>query len=335
MKTRIPFTYLIILLAAILACNFAGEASSSLSDWSLLNYPYQPSPRTGYALAMDESRNKIILFGGTCQGFACNDTWTFDESGWYEINAKSPPAREDAAMVYDSKRQRIILFGGHFWADGYLNDTWEFNGQDWVEVYPPNSPPARANYAMAYDSDRGKVVMFGGWKDTQMGEDILGDTWEYDRGEWTQISTINTPLTRAGVRMIYSTYWEKIFLFGGIRYDDQVPTYPNDLWAFDGKEWSRINVGVSPIGRYDHQLAYDPVKHVMYLFGGYQSGKGSLNDMWEFDGKNWREIIPKTLPPRTWNATAIFYPPLNGILLFGGNSPGQNDLVDTMWRYGQ
>ncbi|MBW2993732.1 hypothetical protein KY317_04120 [Candidatus Woesearchaeota archaeon] len=80
-------------------------------------------------------------------------------------------------MVYDSSRNVVVLFGGES-SQGcdFNNETWEYNGTDWTQVYPDNAPSARGQIAMAYDSAREKTVLFGG----QVGVyDFLNETWEY------------------------------------------------------------------------------------------------------------------------------------------------------------
>jgi Putative metal-binding motif len=80
-------------------------------------------------------------------------------------------------MAYDSARQRVVLFAGY--AGGFFADTWEWNGNDWVEQSLTPRPSARGVHAMAYDSARGSVVLFGG----QGPSGWLADTWEYRRSE--------------------------------------------------------------------------------------------------------------------------------------------------------
>ena len=48
--------------------------------------------------------------------------------GWIQLSpTNSPPARSYLAMAYDAVSGKIIMFGGYD-GNGYLNDTWEFDG---------------------------------------------------------------------------------------------------------------------------------------------------------------------------------------------------------------
>jgi hypothetical protein len=134
--------------------------------------------------------------------------------------------------------------------------------------------------------------------------------------------------------LVYLPEAGKVLLFGGVYIANAQGVYPNDTWVYDGQSWSQLPTTNAPPGRYDHQMAYDPVRKVVVLFGGYRGDTGSLNDTWEFDGTNWHSVSPTTTPPRTWVAGMAYYTPLSGIAMFGGHSPNQNDLKDTMWLYG-
>jgi hypothetical protein len=58
----------------------------------------------------------------------------------------------------------------------------------------------------------------------------------------------------------------------------------SDLWQFDGKSWSRIAVsGPRPADRLDAALAYDPVRRVVMLAGGFgRASQDVLADTWTF-----------------------------------------------------
>ncbi|MCB9430942.1 MAG: fibronectin type III domain-containing protein [Ardenticatenaceae bacterium] len=308
----------------------SGEPPTPTYNWSLVNQSIKPSARAGVALAVDTSTNDLVLFGGTCAGFACGDTWVYDGNSWQELNISGPSPRENARMVYDSSRQRIVLFGGHVWAGAHLNDTWEFDGSSWSQINTNNTPLGRSNQAMTYDPVRGKVIMFGGWRGTQTGNDILSDTWEYDGTDWTQVSPAHSPTANAGPWMSYVPDWSKTIL--SVRNGTQ---QYNQTWAYDGVDWTEIGTPTIP-RRYNYQMAYNPLQQRLVLFGGYDIlyHSGAYADTWEFDGQQWVEATPTTSPPATWASEAVYYAPLNGVVIFGGNSPNQNDLVDTMWRYG-
>ena len=74
-------------------------------------------------------------------------------------------------------RHKLVLFGGL--GNGYLDDTWEFDGANWQMANTLPATRQAGTLAMAFDSRRGVTVLFGGYSPSG----ILGDTWEYD-GAW-------------------------------------------------------------------------------------------------------------------------------------------------------
>jgi hypothetical protein len=55
----------------------------------------------------------------------------------------------------------VIIFGGQD-GEGFLADTWTWNGITWTQQFPAISPPAGADYGMAYDANLGAIVLFAG-----------------------------------------------------------------------------------------------------------------------------------------------------------------------------
>ena len=76
-------------------------------------------------------------------------------------------------MAYHSAYDVTVLFGG--WADlGSDNDTWEWDGTNWIQQFPTDIPAVRYKHAMTYDSARNVVVLFGGFTAPPRDQ-----TWEY------------------------------------------------------------------------------------------------------------------------------------------------------------
>jgi len=174
-----------------------------------------PPAREYHAMVYDGARGRAVLFGGWGYGYLA-DTWEWDGSAWLQrLPATSPPARNSHAMAYDSLRGRVVLFGGSYY-DGvkhYLADTWEWDGNTWVERTPIASPPARVNHAMAYDSARGRVVLFGGCSESSC--PAAADTWEWDGSAWVQMTPGASPPALEEHAMAYDGARGRVVLFGG------------------------------------------------------------------------------------------------------------------------
>src|SRR5262245_52136863 len=69
--------------------------------------------------------------------------------------------RSGSAMAYDSARGVTVLFGGALGFSPPYGDTWEWDGNTWIQR-ATQGPSPRWYAAMAYDSARGVTVLFGG-----------------------------------------------------------------------------------------------------------------------------------------------------------------------------
>jgi hypothetical protein len=81
-----------------------------------------------------------------------------------------------ATLTYGSATAQLVLFGGY--NNGYLGDTWAWNGATWEQQSPLASPPLRDSASTAYDPGTGQLVLFGGQANNSNGFlTYLDDTW--------------------------------------------------------------------------------------------------------------------------------------------------------------
>jgi hypothetical protein len=303
------------------------DASGSC-DWLLASGGSISATSEGYAMAYDDARGRLVLFRG--RGYTSGDTWEWNGSVWLQRSPPtSPPARSSHAMVYDSARKRVVLFGG--WnADPRplpLADTWEWDGNTWIERTPPATPPARGNHAMAYDRARGRVVLFGGY-DLYGSDQVLADTWEWDGSTWKKRISVTSPPGRADQAMAYDSARGRVVLFGG----GIGSTYLADTWEWDGSTWAQRTVATSPTKRISHAMAYDSARERVVLFGGGGYGiPRRLSDTWVWDGLAWVEMTPVTSPSSRENHAVAYDGSRGRVVLFGG-SGDSGDLADT-WEW--
>lgn len=74
-------------------------------------------------MVFDDSKKRVLLFGGAGGSTLFNDTWEWDGDNWTQRQDIGPGARAFAAIAYDSQRQRTVLFGGA--GQTLFGDTWE------------------------------------------------------------------------------------------------------------------------------------------------------------------------------------------------------------------
>ncbi|HET6794075.1 MAG TPA: hypothetical protein VFH45_06525, partial [Acidimicrobiales bacterium] len=84
---------------------------------------------------------------------------------WRQVQDMGPQPRYETAMDWCAARRRVTLWGGRAdrFVDGkqwFHNDTWEWDGQLWVQV-EDTGPTGRGGFALCADAGGG-LVMFGG-----------------------------------------------------------------------------------------------------------------------------------------------------------------------------
>ena len=232
-----------------------------------------PSARKWFAMAYDRTRHRLVLFGGlTAAGAASRESWEWEGEEWTQVSETGPQARVLHAMAFDSSKNVVTLNGGLLRRagapDNTLNDTWEWNGQDWTQQQ--DAGPNRSSHAMAYDDLRKRLVLFGG-NDTQGAE--AGDTWEWDGEKWTQ-RTVFGPPASANASLVFTG--AECMLFGG--FHGGAPQ--RQTWTWDGTHWTaRQDIG--PGARTAHAAAFDSVRQRVVLFGGIGDTPSPFGDTWE------------------------------------------------------
>ncbi len=292
-----------------------------------------PTPRGSHAMAYDESRQRLVVFGGHfLPNAAAGDTWEWDGTSWEKLApAVSPSPRQLHAMAYDAAREEVVLFGGL--GDDFEGDTWVWDGNEWTDRTPEaGGPGPLLNHRMVYDAARSEVVLFGGLTiDFEAGgTERLDETWVWDGSSWTEkVGLPTSPPARSGFGMSYDEARERVVLFGGFRGGDSVAeNYLYDTWEWDGSRWSRVSIeGDVPAAPSRVELAYDSALEVTILFGGQftdQDEDGEYvvevyDETWAFDGSSWEKLSPAQAPPA--NAGHELANDSDGhILLYGGRT---------------
>ncbi len=136
---------------------------------------------------------------------------------------------------------------------------------------------------------------------------------------WTPLSPTTSPPQRTEVQM--QDVGSGLLLFAGL--DGSSATAYNDLWSFDGTNWSlQVPTGASPPPRARFAAAFDPARQRYVIFGGdaqYSVG-GALGDTWEWDlaTSTWLQMTPATQPAARIHSRMAFDLISGSILMFGG-----------------
>jgi len=274
----------------------------------------EPTGREGHAMAYDNLRGKMLLFGGFNGLATTNETWEWDGMIWTRLNPTTKPsARGGHGMVYDSARGKVFLFGGSL--ESSNDETWEWDGANWTRKTPVNKPSARSGHAMAYDSVRGKVVLFGGG-----GNSVLNDeTWEWDGTNWMLMSPVTKPAARLGHAMVYDSARKRVVMFGG-----DTGTSNNETWEWDGTDWKQVKgpesatctglcictADTCPAAQNRNSMSYDSARGKVVMF--------KTDQTWEWDGVNWTRKYPVAQPSARYRNMVTYNSVSGRTILFGG-----------------
>jgi hypothetical protein len=156
------------------------------------------------------------------------------------------------------------------------------NSEVWVPLVPQIVPHRRKSSAMVYDYNNGLFTLFAGVD----GNRVLDDTWVSPDGfTWTILYPPHRPPARWAHGMVYGK--SGVLVFGGF---DSKNRPLNDLWHWDGADWTEINVfsddnSGTPVFVNDRPpprgaMAFGTyANRIPALFGG-TDGKRYINDTW-------------------------------------------------------
>ncbi|MDH5672298.1 MAG: hypothetical protein OEZ06_09125 [Myxococcales bacterium] len=242
----------------------------------------RPSPRVNGAMAWDDKRKRLWLFGGNASDDgllyeALADLYSFDpEDGSWRRHQPSeglPPARLFASALYDRKRDALVVYGGadesaFDFAASYFADLWSLDLEtlSWTRLHrgngDGNAPEGRFWAGLVHDETRDRYLLFGGHDDQALGN--RNDTWSFDpeSEQWQLLSSgdeWNTPAL-------------------------DVCLFPPDFTVVDHQ---------SPERRSSHTLHYSRSCDRALLFGG-KTDCGSIDDLWAHDGDGWQPLLEAT-----------------------------------------
>jgi hypothetical protein len=224
-----------------------------------------------------------------------------------------------------------ILFGGQNGSQ-FLNDTWEFTADQWIQLPTPHAPSPRAGASLAFDYNDSSLVLFGGWN----GVTYLDDTWNFS-GNWTNITANVTshgsPSARGYAAMTYNGTSARgvLVLFGGR--DDAGALA--DSWELGKVAWKNETAKWgAPPARSDSGIVYDAVDGYTLLFGGLGTS-GYLGDTWKLFNGQWSQVPVTASPPARADFSLVYDPATNYTVLFGGwtNQSGTVNLFSDTWTY--
>ena len=146
--------------------------------WTQFDVANAPGGGSNARMKYEPAGDRVVIVG------ASGGSWTYDRAAptpeWVALGStQEPPGRGGAALMYFEPRGTLIYHGGEntifpsFESESF-NDTWELQGNEWVQLFTPN-PPSGAARVGVYDPVRGACVVHGGDEDVFSGGDP--NTW--------------------------------------------------------------------------------------------------------------------------------------------------------------
>ncbi|ELU02476.1 hypothetical protein CAPTEDRAFT_169790 [Capitella teleta] len=216
----------------------------------------------------------------------------------------------DHQMVMDIEKQNIYVFGGRVLTvsgEGERTPEPVFSGlyvyhvptSTWTKLRD-DCPEMRSRigHSMLFHMQQRCLYIFAGQRSKEYLSDLLVYHVDSDRVEIISDGTKKdgsaVPAAGFTQRATIDPYLDEIHVLSGLSKDkDKRDNVKNSFWVYDIKKnkWSCIykneNTGkqywhkmqhIEPVPRFAHQLVYDHVKKVHFLFGG-NPGKDSLPKM--------------------------------------------------------
>jgi len=296
-----------------------------------------PVPRSNHAIAYDEARQRLVLFGGkaTSNNANLDDTWESDFHSWKKVctaapcSTTRPSARAGHQLVYDPVRKVTILVGSQAATDAA---TWTWDGATWRSVCSAGTcavAAQRAEPGLTFDTVRGRAVLFGG---TPSGGDD-GRVFEWDGATWTEActaapcSTGAKPVARSSPTLFFDADRGRTVLVGGMAgFGDPEcgSNWCGTEWEWDGAAWTQVAAASpGPASVREVTPVYDPIRDRVVLYGGLNTSFTYSSTTWLWDGAAWAASAAAGPSARgqygaAWVDTGLIISPGGYVALFGG-----------------
>ena len=200
------------------------------------------------------------------------------------------------------------------------------NSSAWIPVPEVQAPSPRYGAAMVDDESDGYVLLFGGGTTPPGGGVVvLGDTWIFSNGVWTNITSLvgRSPPPRLDAGIAYDSSDGYVVMFGGTTGVGGGAVL-NDTWTFHDQVWTQVARGLAPSQRTGVAMAGDSADGSVLLFGGciaQNCSAGVFNDTWSFHAGNWTHLAtPGAVPSARARASLAFDASDAQMVLFGGGT---------------
>jgi hypothetical protein len=291
------------------------------NDWTQIKSANAPSVRELAGAAYDSARDRIVLFGGTHQTYSedgrtltetpLHDTWEFDGTNWRQILSDGPavtkpvleydPVRKQTIMIaYDSKIATVMY-------------AYDPAAAKWNQLTPAALPPCANEVAMTWQGSNNTILLTGGVCSTST---VAEETWEWDGTKWTKVDLTVFVGTYFGEAMTFDPDHQLVVLFGGGPVSGALL---NTTYTYSNKVWASVGDIAYPVPRSLFTFVTDPVRNVIYLYGGLNDATNFF-DFWTYQNGQFRPQISISSPSDCSAPTAAFDTDRQKVVMFCSGS---------------
>jgi hypothetical protein len=223
-----------------------------------------PGSGSSVAVGCDVARQRLVAVRG---GFV--QEWT--GAGWTTpVPVPFPPSPSVSTLIYHQGRQRVMAA-----ASG--SGLWEWDGVAWILADPSPGSIDGGGRNIVYDPATNSVLTCGPGMQTS--------TW--DGTTWTSHPNASVPPLRQGPTLGFDPVAQRVVLFGGWVPSTVPPVQFDDLWEWDGSNWSLRLTTTRPSPRADAALVVAPDLGRLVLVSGHArqfNGAASVfGDLWALE----------------------------------------------------
>lgn len=243
---------------------FLGQADGT---WTALPSVTLPDG-SDIEIAYDSDRHVTVLYAAGESGAAERRVWELSGTTWNVIEAAAAPVQclDGAMLQYDPVRKKTVLVGCNGYPEeGQASETWLWDGANWtLAADTSHSPSGAVGGSMVFDAARGEMVLL---------THSTMETWTFDGSTWTQRTPATAPSPGVWCSdMAFHPPTQQVVTFGGehlVPSDPFNPTYPVDVWAWNGTNWQLLESSNPPPDTIDFGFAWFPERSAVVMHGGW------------------------------------------------------------------
>jgi antitoxin component YwqK of YwqJK toxin-antitoxin module len=191
--------------------------------WTLMRPEHAPEAREKPVCWYDESRGRVMLYGGNTLDKEFTDLWEWDGTDWKRLHNKVPGAPEAKGLQHHAwDPVRGVLVALVYKKDGCT--IWEFDGKRWNDT-GISLPDGHSSSKLVYDPTQGQVLCYcaipgGTWFPS-------AKAWHWDGKNFTEAKAISSgPDAAEGYTLHADMHGKALWQVTGLL-----------LRKFDGKAW--------------------------------------------------------------------------------------------------